>query len=114
MGKIKKWKTIIYDTMDNHPTWKDIKDIEFQDDDRILITYDDSDYTEDKYIIEVEREVEETDEEYQKRIDNIKMTEHILKKSRYQQYLELSKEFGDGTKIETLLYNRDLRHDEGL
>ncbi len=114
MGKIKKWKTIIYDTMDNHPTWKDIKDIEFQDDDRISITYDDSDYSEDKYVIEVEREMEETDEEYQKRMDIAKMTEDILKKSRYQQYLELSKEFGDGTKIETLLYNRDLRHDEGL
>jgi hypothetical protein len=94
MTKIKKWKSIFFDQMDEYPTWKNIKDLQFDDDDRIRISYEDpyeSSYG--GWNIEVEREMEETDEEYEKRMENKKVTDEILKKHRYENYLRLKKEF---------------------
>jgi hypothetical protein len=98
MTKIKKWTTIFYKGMDEYPTWKDIKDIQFEDDDRIRISYEESYQTENYYQesgwhIEVEREIEETDKEYERRMKNKKATDEILKRQRYENYLRLKKEF---------------------
>jgi hypothetical protein len=100
MEKIKKWQTIFYRGMDNYPTWKDVKNIQFEDDDRIRISYEEPYYSEDisndgEWQIEVKREIEETDEEYEKRMSNKKMTDKFLKKQRYESYLRLKKEFED-------------------
>jgi len=98
MTKIKKWKTLFYTSMNEYPTWKDIKDIQFEDDDRIRISYEDpcqteSNYEDDGWHIEVEREMEETDEEYERRMIRIKSDEEWRKKQRYENYLRLKKEF---------------------
>jgi hypothetical protein len=37
--------------------------------------------------------VEETDEEYENRMERKRSSESILKKNRYEQYLKLKKEF---------------------
>jgi len=98
MTKIKKWQTIFYKGMDEYPTWKDIKDIQFEDDDRIRVSYEEPYYSENSsndggWIIEVEREMEETDEEYERRMETKRWTGEILKKQRYENYLRLKKEF---------------------
>jgi hypothetical protein len=98
MTKIKKWQTIFYKGMDEYPTWKDINYIQFEDDDRIRISYEEPYYSENssndgEWHIEVEREIEETDEEYEKRMENKRWTDEILKKQRYENYLRLKKEF---------------------
>jgi hypothetical protein len=41
----------------------------------------------------VERMVEETDEEFEDRMERKKSTDALLKKNRYEQYLKLKKEF---------------------
>lgn len=98
MTKIKKWETIFHRYMDIYPTWKDIKHIEFQDDDRLHISYEEPYHSENEsydghFVIEVEREREETDEEYEKRMETKRWTDELHKKQRYESYLRLKKEF---------------------
>jgi hypothetical protein len=98
MTKIKKWTTIFYKGMDEYPTWKDINHIQFEDDDRIRVSYEEPYHYENEssdggWVIEVEREIEETDEEYERRMKNKKVTDEILKRQRYENYLRLKKEF---------------------
>lgn len=88
MNKI-KIKKDIEDIQINDPiTWKDIKDFQFEDDDIISIGYEDG-----FYYCRVERMVEETDEEYEDRMERKRNSESMLKKNRYEQYLRLKKEF---------------------
>ena len=80
--------------MDEYPTWKDIKDIQFEDDDRIRISYEEPYYSNDGgWIIEVRREMEETDEEYERRMKWRKLDEEMQKKRNYETYLKLKKQF---------------------
>lgn len=79
-------------------TWKDIKKIEFQDDDEISIHYEEPYYSENNswdghYVAQVERKVLETDEEFNRRIERLKNDKKELKKRRYENYLELKEEF---------------------
>jgi hypothetical protein len=98
MTKIKKWKSIFYKSMDEYPTWKNIKDIQFEDDDRIRVSYEEPYHYENEssdggWVIEVEREMEETDEEYERRMDRKKSDEEWRKKQNYELYLKLKKQF---------------------
>lgn len=98
MTKIKKWKEIFYHQMDEYPTWKDIKDIQFEDDDRIRISYEEPYHSENNsydggWVIEVEREMEETDEEYERRMERKKSDEEWQNKRNYEIYLKLKKQF---------------------
>jgi len=88
-------KEVFWKEQDNQPTWKDIKHVEFQDDDKIQITYDDysDDHNDDGWIISVERWVEETDEQFAKRLKEIEDNKERLKKMRYESYLKLKAEF---------------------
>jgi hypothetical protein len=98
MNKIKIRKYIKDIQIDNPITWKDIKDFQFEDDDIISIGYEEAFYSENNswdgfYYCRVERMVEETDEEYENRMERKRSSESILKKNRYEQYLKLKKEF---------------------
>ena len=98
MTKIKKWEEIFFHQMDEYPTWKDIKDIQFEDDDRIRISYEEHYHSENSssdggWIICVEREIEETDEEYERRMKWRKLDEEMQKKRNYETYLKLKKQF---------------------
>jgi hypothetical protein len=70
-------------------TWKDIKHIEFQDDDEIGIEEDEDG----NFYACVFRKELETDEEFVYRREYDKRTREMLKKHRYQQYLKLKEEF---------------------
>lgn len=99
MTKIIKKETTFYKTFgQNQPTWKELKDVELQDDDLITISYEEAYYSENNsydghWFIDVQRQREETDEEYQERLERTKNSEAMLKKNRYQQYLKLKEEF---------------------
>jgi hypothetical protein len=88
-------KEIFWKDKDNQPTWKDIKHIEFQDDDQITIAYEEyrDDSNTDGWVISVERWVEETDEQFAKRLKDIEDNKKRLKNMRYESYLKLKAEF---------------------
>ena len=98
MEKIKKEKTIFCTQKDKPFTWKDIKGIPFEDDDEIALQWVEPFYSENNsweghYNAEVTRMVEETDEEYQKRIQQNERDAKRAKERRYESYLRLKKEF---------------------
>jgi hypothetical protein len=98
MSRIKKNKELFNKCSDNSITWKDIKDFQFEDDDIISIGYEEAFYSENNswggfYYCRVERMIEETDEEYEDRMERKRNSESMLKKNRYEQYLKLKKEF---------------------
>jgi hypothetical protein len=82
-------KEIFYFHTRDEITWKDIKHIEFQDNDIIDISEDDGDYS-----VCVFRPTLETDEEFEVRMEYTERTREMLRKNRYNQYLKLKEEFG--------------------
>jgi len=76
--------------IDEAPVWKDIKHIEFEDDDMIQMNWSEHD---DCYCVRVVRWVEETDEEWQERLADMKESEDRAKERRRQSYLRLKIEF---------------------
>jgi len=99
--KIKFTKGIFHLAKDSSFRWKDIKNIPFEDDDEINIQYVEAFYSENNswdayYLAEVTREEEETDEQFQERMDKIELSKKWSKKLRYQNYLKLKEEFENG------------------
>lgn len=92
-------KKTIFDESKGTPfTWKDIKEIGFEDNDFIQIQWNESYYSENEsydghYSATVVREVLETDDEFKKRIEESEFFRASLKARRYEQYLKLKKEF---------------------
>lgn len=79
-------------------TWKDLKDVKFQDNDRFEIGHDEGFYSENNswdphYYAVVTRMVEETDEQFEKRQERIKQDAKWARERRYENYLKLKKEF---------------------
>jgi hypothetical protein len=98
--KIKVKKHIFWDQKNEPFTWKDIKDVPFEDDDKINISWVESHYSENNswdghFHAEVIRMVEETDEQFKERIDNNERDAKWLKERRYENYLKLKEEFGE-------------------
>lgn len=96
--KIKIEKTIFYTNSSKPFTWKDIKHIQFEDDDILHIAYDEGYYSENNswdphYFVEITRMVEETDEQFNNRLEKLEDNEKWAKKKRYESYLRLKKEF---------------------
>jgi len=98
MGKIKIEK-VIWQLHKQEPfTWKDIKFVDFEDDDVISLTYDEGHYSENNswdpfFDGTVTRSVLETDEEQAEREQKIERDRAEMKERRYQTYLKLKKEF---------------------
>lgn len=100
MEKIKIKKEVFWSQKNEHYTWKDIKHIEFEDDDIVQVQYVDPYYTENEshdgyFICEIIRMVEETDEQFEKRMKSKERMLEDSKKRRYESYLKLKEEFGD-------------------
>ena len=98
MEKIKVKKLIFWCQKDTEFTWKDLKHIEFEDDDMIEVQYVEPYYSENEshdgyYRCQVTRMVEETDEEFEARINMFKKMAEESKKKRYENYLKLKEEF---------------------
>ncbi len=93
--KIKVEKQIFRGYNTRQLKWSDIKHLELEDDDLIH-----SGWVEDEgfeyhgyWHNEIVRMVEETDEQFEKRIADNKRTAKLLKERRYENYLKLKAEF---------------------
>ena len=97
-------ETEIFRKESNKPiTWKDIKHIEFQDDDKINIGFDEGFYSENNswdphYYVTITRNVLETDEQYQKRQEQIKLDEKWSRARQFKSYKSLKIKFEDSCK----------------
>jgi len=92
-------KVVIFKKIDyNHPIkFSTIKNI-VEDNDIITAGYDEGFYFENDsvdphFFIEITREQLETDEEYDKRIEEDEKNKKFFKKRRFETYLKLKKEF---------------------
>lgn len=79
-------------------TWKDVKDFKFEDNDLITAGYDapqhGENYGHDGYFyFSVQRQVLETDKEFELRKKCSEMEVERQKKNRYERYLKLKEEF---------------------
>jgi hypothetical protein len=98
MEKRKIKKVIFWSQSETAFTWKDIKGISFEDDDQIQMQWVEPHFSENEsnegyFICEVSREVEESDEEFEKRMKDKIIFEEEAKKKRYENYLKLKEEF---------------------
>jgi|LakMenEpi03Aug12_release.lakeMendotaPanAssembly.Ray.scaffolds.fasta_scaffold240980_5 hypothetical protein len=98
MEKKKIKKEIFWKQSNECFKWKDIKDIKFEDDDEIISTYVEPYYSENEshdgyFMVQISRMVEETDKEYEKRIERTNKHSEELRQRRYESYLKLKKEF---------------------
>lgn len=96
--KIKVEKQIFYKQKNTPFTWKDIKDVVLEDDDKISIGWVEPYYSENEswdghYHAEIIRMVEETDKQFQERLAKIERDKNWARERRYANYLKLKAEF---------------------
>jgi hypothetical protein len=93
--KIKKEKKIFVGHNNKRMTWADIKHLNLEDDDVIHSGWvDDENFDYHGYWHnEITRMVEETDEEFEKRVANNELNKKWAKERRYENYLKLKEEF---------------------
>ena len=94
-SKIKREKQIFNHIENRLIEWRDIKHLELEDGDVISSCWvDDENYEYNGYWHgEITRMVEETDEQFQKRIASNELNSKWAKEKRYESYLKLKKEF---------------------
>lgn len=97
-NKILKEKQIFIGNNNRLLQWKDIKDLQLEDDDIIHSGWvDDEGFDHHGYYhVGIMRMVEETDEEFEKRIERNKRYAEEMKRKRYENYLKLKEEFENG------------------
>jgi hypothetical protein len=100
LKKIKVEKEIFRKQKSTPFTWKNLKHIQFEDDDQIEIGHDEGYYSENNswdphYYAVVTRMIEETDEQFAKRIADNERDAKWARERRYENYLKLKAEFGD-------------------
>ncbi len=94
-NKIKRETQVYHHDKNLVMKWSDIKHLELEDDDIIQSGWvDDDSFAYNGYWHgEITRMVEETDEQFEKRIANNERDAKWAKERRYQNYLNLKKEF---------------------
>ena len=93
--KIKKETQVYWHQKNTNLTWGDIKHLQLEDNDVIHSCWvDDDSYDHNGYWHgQIIRMVEETDEQFLKRIESNKSDDERRRKMRYESYLKLKKEF---------------------
>ena len=91
-------KKIWQESQDGPFIWKDIKNIEFEDNDVIRLEYVEAYYSENNgwdahFSGSVTRKVPETDEQFEKRQKRAVESKEEMRQRRYETYLKLKKEF---------------------
>lgn len=96
-NKIKRETQIYYHQKNTQLKWKDIKHIQFEDDDIIRAGWEDDDNFDHQgyWHGEITRMVEETDEQFARRQADNERDAKWAKERRYESYLRLKKEFGE-------------------
>ena len=90
-----KIRKCVYNTTSKTPLkWEDVKKIDLQDNDEVFINVEDVDFSGDLYFTtSVYRMVEESQEETEARRRKFEEYKKQKQEERFQQYLELKKEF---------------------
>lgn len=96
--KIKVKKQIFWKQKDEPFRWKDIKNLNLEDDDILNFCWEEGYYSENNsydshFHGEIIREVEETDEQFNKRMKDLERDAKWAKERRYESYLKLKAEF---------------------
>ena len=93
--KIFKEKHIFIGTNQRRMKWSDIKHLQLEDDDEIHSGWvDDEGFDYHGYWHnQITRQIEETDEEFEKRIEENKRSSEVMRQRRYENYLRLKEEF---------------------
>ena len=93
--KIKKEKQVFVGHNNRQMKWKDIKHLQLEDDDVIYSGWvDDDNFDYHGYWhCQITRMIEETDEQFEKRIESNRRGEIEMKNRRRESYLRLKKEF---------------------
>lgn len=98
-NKIKKEKQIFVGRNDLQMRWGDIKHLQLEDNDVIYSGWveDDAYDYHGYWHCQITRMIEETDEEYQTRLERIERDNKWAKERRYESYLKLKAEFENET-----------------
>ena len=93
--KIFKEKQIFVGTNQRQMKWSDIKHLQLEDNDVIYAGWvDDDNFDYHGYWNNaITRKIEETDEEFEKRIASNKIQTEVMRQRRYESYLKLKEEF---------------------
>jgi hypothetical protein len=96
--KIKVEKQIFRKQKDQPFKWKDIKNLELEDDDFLNFHWEEGYYSENNscdghFNGEIIRMVEETDEQFKRRMEIIERDSKWARERRYESYLKLKAEF---------------------
>ena len=90
----KKVEEMVLEISRNNPLYyKDLQKLDLQPDDAIYCEYDLDTMEYDIYISRIRLE---TDEEFELRNQRLESNKEKMRKIRYQQYLKLKEEFGNG------------------
>lgn len=97
-NKIKIEKEIFWKQKGEPFKWKDIKNLQLEDDDILNFSYEEPYYSENNshdgyHLGVIIRMVEETDEQFKNRMDQIEKGRERLREMRYENYLKLKEEF---------------------
>ena len=96
-NKIKKETHIYWHQLNTQLKWGDIKHLQLEDDDLIYSSWEE-DENEGNWGGYITRMVEETDEQFQKRMKDIERQDKWAKEERLKSYLRLKAEFEPDTK----------------
>jgi hypothetical protein len=96
-NKIKKETHIYWHQFNTQLKWGDIKHLQLEDDDLIYSSWEE-DENEGNWGGYITRMVEETDEQFQKRMKDIERQDKWAKEERLKSYLRLKAEFEPDTK----------------
>jgi hypothetical protein len=77
----------------NQPRFKDLKALDLEDDDLIYVGLEEDESGGSEWLISVEQERQETDEELATRVRRDQLNKEESDRKRYQRYLELKAEF---------------------
>jgi hypothetical protein len=96
-NKIKKETHIYWHQLNTQLKWGDIKHLQLEDDDLIYSALEEDEYNERNWHAFITRMVEETDAQFQNRMDEIEQQDKWAKEQRYKSYLKLKTEFENET-----------------
>jgi hypothetical protein len=98
MEKIKKETHIYWHQLNTQLKWGDIKHLQLEDDDLIYSAWEEDEDNDGNWHASITRMVEETDEQFQKRMKDIERQDKWAKEQRYNSYLKLKAEFENDRK----------------
>ena len=94
-NKIKRETNIYWHQLNTQLKWGDIKHLQLEDDDLIYSAWEFQENEDNggNWEAVITRMVEETDAQFQKRMDEIEQQDKWAKEQRYKSYLKLKEEF---------------------